>query len=207
MKEPFNLIITEKIKPYLKINGFNKKALNFYAKKGELIFIINFQNSHGNNSEQIKFYMNCGIYSKEIDLKIGKEVLDFPKEYECHFRRRISSIVQSEDDRFIITEQTNSDELTSRIFSNLKVVIEMFANITSTKNLTNLMIHNGGLDHYNNLFEYLLITDEKEDLTKFVKQLYKNYGNQYRWKIFESSLNEIIIEKKIQTSIAEILKI
>jgi len=47
MKEKYNQLISDTVKPLLKLNGFAKKGMNFYKMKEDLIFLINLQNSHG----------------------------------------------------------------------------------------------------------------------------------------------------------------
>jgi len=205
MKEKFNQLITDTVKPFLKANGFGKKGMNFYRKKDDLIFLFNFQSSQGNTFEQTKFYINCGIHSTKIDKVIGKTELLEPKEYDCYFRNRISSITKSTDDGYFIKEDTDLPNLSLSIIADLKTVISMFDNIQSTNDLTNLMINKNGLNNYRELFEYLIRTENKRDLGHFVKQLYSTFGTEKRWTIFESNLTDLLKENGKSETLVDIL--
>lgn len=206
MKEEFNKLITETVKPLLKANGFGKKGLNFYKRKDEMIFLFNFQNSQGNTFDQTKFYINCGIHSSAIDKVIKRPELAEPKEYDCHFRDRISSICESTNDGYFISKETVWEPFTSAIIADLETVISMFDKINSTNDLTNLMIEKNGLNNYCELFEYLLLTENKIDLKRLVKLLHQAFEKDSRWPIFEKNLSKVLIQHKRTVSIKDILK-
>ncbi|MHC8947995.1 DUF4304 domain-containing protein [Sphingobacterium hungaricum] len=205
MKEKFNQLIGETVNPLLKANGFSKKGLNFYRKSDELIFLFNFQKSQGNTSEQTKFYINCGIHSIKIDKEIGKTALIEPKEYECYFRRRISSITNSINDGYLINQEADLSKVSLIISNDLKTVISFFDKIQSTHDLTDLMISKNGLNNYRQLFEYLLLTESNEDLKLFVNQLHKTFGKDKRWRIFESNMNELLNKNNVELTVEEII--
>lgn len=205
MKEKFNKLISDTVKPFLKTIGFRKKGMNFYKKEDDLIFMFNFQNSQGNNFNQIKFFINCGVHSTEIDKVIGKTELLEPKEYECYFRNRISTITNSTDDGYLIKDDTDLSNLNLTTITDLKTVICMFDNINSTSDLTDLMINKNGLNNYRELFEYLLLTNNKKDLGKFVKQLHSTFGAEKRWTIFENNLIDLLEKNGGNETIANIL--
>lgn len=206
MKEKFNQIIAGTVKPLLKEEGFGKNGMNFYRKKEDLIFLFNFQNSQGNSADQTKFYINCGIHSTNIGQVIGKTELLDPKEYDCYFRRRISSIVKSTSDGYTITRETDLNDLGQTVEADLKAAIVMFNNVTSTNDLIDLMIEKNGLNNYEELFKYLLFTERKTQLKQFVKQLHQTFGAEKRWAIFESNLTDVLKENNSKKTIAAILK-
>jgi len=94
MKTKFDELIAQ-VKPLFKDNGFTKSGLNFYKNTLKFIFVVNLQKSSGNTAFETRFYVNCGIYGAFIDTMTGKETISKPKEYECHFGERISSITGS----------------------------------------------------------------------------------------------------------------
>lgn len=188
----------------MKSNGFGKKGLNFYKKKDDLIFVFNFQNSHGNSGNQTRFYINCGIHSRAIDKAIGRTELLEPKEYECYYRKRISSLVNSDTDGYNISEETDLSELSARVHNDLQTVIHLFDDIHATKDLTGLMIKQNGLNKYRELFKFLLLTQHEADITRFVKQLYNHFGTDSRWASFKSDLNELLMESN-RTEIVEVI--
>ncbi|SHE79062.1 protein of unknown function [Pedobacter caeni] len=205
MKEKFNQMIAGIVKPLLKEEGFSKNGMNFYRKKEDLIFLFNFQNSQGNSAQETKFYINCGIHSTNIDRVIGKTTGLDPKESECYFRKRISSIVESTNDGYVITQETDLNTLGLKLDEDLKAAIAMFNNITSTNDLIDLMIEKNGLNNYRELFKYLLLTERKTQLKQFVKQLHRTFGAEKRWAIFENNLTEVLKDNNSKETIAAIL--
>lgn len=81
----------------------------------------------------------------------------------------------------------------------------MFDNIQSTSDLTDLMIGKNGLNNYRELFEYLLLTENKTDLRLFVKQLYNTFGSERRWTIFESNMTDLLKENNKKETLVDIL--
>lgn len=205
MKEKFNQLITAVVKPLLKENGFTKKGMNFYKRSDDLVFLLNFQNSHGNTAEQTKFYINCAVHSTYIDKVIGRSELVEPKEYECYFKDRISSLVNAVDDGYLITNGTDLEKLGLKLDQDLKSVLLMYGHIKKISDLTDLMINKNGLNNYKELFEFLLLTDNQVDTKRFVKNLYDTFGHEKRWKIFEDNLSELLRENKRKETIADLL--
>lgn len=206
MKEKFNQLIEEVVKPLLKENGFAKKGMSFYKRNADLIFLLNVQNSHGNSSEQTKFYINCGIHSTVIDKVIGRSELVEPKEYECYFKDRISSLINAVDDGYLITKDTDLENLSLTLQQDLKAVMLLYDNINRTSDLTDLMINKNGLNNYQELFEYLLLTNNQADAKRFVKNLHDTFGQQRRWTIFEDNLSELLRKNKRKETIADLLR-
>jgi len=62
--------------------------------------------------------------------------------------------------------------------------------------LIDLMLERNGLAAINRLFEYLLIKNEQEILTSQALNLFKKYGNEARWKIFERRINDLLKKYK-----------
>lgn len=202
MSNAFNNLVADTIKPLLKKQGFAKKDLNFYKRDNDLVFLINIQKSQGN---KIKFYINCGIHSIAIDRIIGNEEKETPKEAECYFRDRISSLLHSEKDGYLIEEPLDTSALKIQLSTDLEQVTTIFNNIRSTNDLTNLMINKGGLNNYSELFTYLLLTDQQEQLKVFISKLHRQFGAEKRWTIFENKLNEILKDHAKNYSITNIL--
>jgi hypothetical protein len=194
MKEKFEQLIAESVKPLLKSQGFSKKGLNFYKNRGDLVFMFNFQKNIYNDFSQVDFFVNCGIHSTAIDTVIGKSPLLQPKEYECYFRKRISSIIGSVKDGYSVVENTDLKAFGQTLTEDLKVVVALYDTIKSTNDFTNLMIEENGLNNYLELFEYLLMTDNKTDLTQYVQQLCNVFAGDERWDFFENHMM-LLLEK------------
>ena len=176
MKEKFDELVAL-LKPLFKDNGFSKSALNFYKNTSNFIYVINFQKSSYNTAFETRFYVNCGIYGAFIDAATGKETISKPKEYECHFRDRISSIIDSKAAYYEINENTDTIALCENLASDLTAVFRFFDEIKSERNLIDLMLDRNGLAVIDQLFEYLLIKNEQEILTSQALNLFEKYGN------------------------------
>ncbi len=195
MKVKFDELIAQ-VKPLFKDNGFTKNGLNFYKSTPEFIYVVNFQKSSGNTASETRFYVNCGIYGAFIDAAIGKEFISKPKEYECHFRDRISSIIDSKTAYYETNENTDTAALCENLISDLRAVFRFFDEIKTERNLIDLMLERNGLAVIDQLFEYLLIKHEEEILTRQALSLFEKYKNEARWKIFERRINDLLKNTK-----------
>lgn len=195
MKAKFDELIA-RVKPLFKDNGFTKNGLNFYKNTPKFIFVVNLQKSSGNTAFETRFYVNCGIYGAFVDTTTGKEICLKPKEYECHFRDRISSIIDSKTLYYEINENTDTEALCENLTSDLTVVFRFFEEIKTERNLIDLMLERNGLAVIDQLFEYLLIKNEQEILTSQALNLFEKYGHEARWKIFERRINDLLKKYK-----------
>ncbi|MBO9728355.1 MAG: DUF4304 domain-containing protein [Chitinophaga sp.] len=191
MKTSLDLLIADTIAPLLKKNGFNKKGLNFYKTTNGLVFLINIQKSQGNIGNYIKFYINCGIHSTEIDRVIGAKENEMPKEYECYYRARISDITRATTDGYM-AETVNA----TVIIADLQQVLALFESITTSDELAQLMINKNGLNNYKELFTYLLLTNQEQSLKSYATHLFHTFGAEKRWSIFENQLNDVLQNNK-----------
>ena len=173
MKTKFDELIAQ-VKPLFKDNGFTKSGLNFYKNTPEFIYVVNFQKSSGNTASETRFYVNCGIYGAFIDAAAGKKTVLKPKEYECHFRDRISSIIDSNAAYYEINENTDTVALCENLTSDLMALFRFFDEIKTERNLIDLMLERNGLAVIDQLFEYLLIIHEREILTRQSLNLFEN---------------------------------
>jgi len=202
-KDKFNILISETIKPLLKTYGFRKKGLTFYKQADELIFVINFQNSQGNTFEKTIFYINCGIYSSLIDKTIDKIQLNEPKEYECHYKKRISQITKVQKDEFEIDDNSVLEELIAKVEEDVLIVLTHFDRIVTTSDLTNLMINEN--EFGNNLFDYFISINDKDNIVKYITMMAKIWSNEKRWNSIKNQLNEQLKENNFPTSVEMIL--
>ncbi|EMG31399.1 DUF4304 domain-containing protein [Campylobacter showae] len=191
MKTKFDELIAQ-VKPLFKDNGFTKNGLNFYKNTPHFIYVVNFQKSSGNTAFETRFYVNCGIHGAFIDAATGKEFISKPKEYECHFRDRISSIIDSKIPYYEINENTDAAALCENLISDLTAIFRFFDAVKTERNLIDFMLERNGLAVIDQLFEYLLIKHEQEILTRQALSLFEKYGNEDRWKIFERRINDLL---------------
>lgn len=191
MKAKFDELMA-RVKPLFKDNGFTKSGLNFYKNTPKFIYVVNFQKSSGNTAFETRFYLNCGIYGAFIDAATGKEFISKPKEYECHFRDRISSIIDSKTAYYEINGNTDAAALCENLITDLTEIFGFFDTVKTERNLIDLMLERNGLAVIDQLFEYLLIKHEQEILTSQALNLFEKHGNEARWKIFERRINWLL---------------
>ena len=72
------------LKPIMKDAGFRKKGKSWYLESPETVAVLNLQWSSWGGGD---FYINLGILVKSI------EAIQWPPEYKCHFRRRLSDLM------------------------------------------------------------------------------------------------------------------
>lgn len=193
MEEAFKEIINH-IKPTLKKAGFKKKGLNFYKNENELIYIINIQKSHGNSFNEISFYINCAIHSNIIAKELNREIIEFPKEYQCYYSKRIEKISSSAPNKFTVNISICIDELKDQLKKSLEDVIRHFQQIDNTTLFIQHMCEKGTLA-YKEIFKFCL----KKNLTREAKklvQLFKNNFEHERWEsVFKKRFKEILEEE------------
>ncbi|MGF7402107.1 DUF4304 domain-containing protein [Campylobacter concisus] len=195
MKEKFDELIAL-LKSLFKDNGFSKSALNFCKNTTNFIYVVNFQKSSGNSSEHTRFYINCGIYTPFIGATLGKEALNKPKEYECHFRARVHEISSTASAHYELEPDSDVAKIYENVANDLGFVFEFFEQNSSEENLIELMLEQNGLAAINQLYEYLLIKDKSEILISHAKKLYAKHGSEARWGKFQNQINELLRKYK-----------
>lgn len=180
----FNELIKQDIKPLLATFGFNKKGLNFYKRTDHLIYLINFQKSAGNTTNQVMFYVNCGIYAAELAQIQSKEILTAPKEVECHFRARMREITAIAPDRFSITA-TTIDDVRKILLRGLEDVHHFFETMTSARSIVDYYTSGPFLHLGEESFHLLLQANDVTAAKRYFNALRKKHGAEQRWSIFE----------------------
>lgn len=192
MQQIFNALIKQDIKPFLIKRGYKKKGLNFYRTTENLIYLINFQKSSGNTVDTMMFYVNCGIYAAELAQLQSREMVTAPKEAACHFRARISSIVEDAPDRFSITATTNLDELTNiLLLGGFEEVHSFYETMTSARSIVDYYIAGPFLHLGEESFHFLLQANDVTTAKLYYNALQKKYGTEQRWSIFQNKYQAI----------------
>ena len=204
MEDLFKQILKGTVNPLVKECGFNKKVLNFYKKDKELIFLINIQKSHGNTSTELGFYINCAIHSPMIDEELGEKMNEFPKEYQCHFNKRIKEITDKAPEKFIINKETNVEAFQEQLKVSLKYVLSYFSKINDTKSFVQHMSKNGTRNE-DEVFRYCVRKGFNNEAEALVEYFHKNINDE-RWEDFfvDSFLN--ILEEENSNLEIECLK-
>ncbi|GMX66386.1 hypothetical protein Elgi_56580 [Paenibacillus elgii] len=191
MQQIFSDMIKQDVKPFLSKRGFAKKSLNFNKITESLIYMFNFQKSSGNSTDNVMFYVNCGIYAVELAQIQSREILTAPQEAECHFRARIGEIVESVPDRFSITPDTNMDDLRKTLLSGLEEVIHFYDTMTTSRSIVDYYTSGPFLHLGEESFHLLLQSNDVAAAKHYLKALQGKYGTEKRWTIFENKYKAI----------------
>lgn len=125
----------DEIKYFLQADGFRIRGNHFFKRNGDIGYCVNIQNYRWNDSEQIRFTMNIGIFTgdywlQHLDFKHTGVIPNFPKEHECAIRYRIGELLpESKDKWYSINTKTSIDELWKDLEQDLtKYIVPFFSN-------------------------------------------------------------------------------
>jgi hypothetical protein len=106
-KDIINQIVSQGAGPIAKAAGFKKSALTFTRRRGEVVQVVNFQLSQGNFADTGSYYTNVGIAFDALWRLAREPVAEHPREYQCHFRRRIEQLIPKEPQSQKVTSATD----------------------------------------------------------------------------------------------------
>jgi hypothetical protein len=199
VKELFDEMIKNEIKPFLKNYGYKKIKLYFYKNINDIIFIISFHLNNRNYAGHTWFDIHGEVYSKEIDRIMGNQELEEPKYDEPHFPTKFFKNVG-----YHIVEDTNISDLISEIKKSIVEEEQFFENIKTTDDVFELMIKNP-LYKYQEILSYLIFRKDNEGIRNYINELYKRIGKKDNWKYYEINMNRILMKNNINKTIKEII--
>ncbi len=113
--------VYDQIADFLQEKDFGKRGYNFFKKSGMVGCCISIHNDKSNDSGQIRFTLNLGIFTDRLwlehkDLKKTGVVPKFPKVSDCVVSERIGNLLTTKDDkRYYIASDTNVMKLLNEI--------------------------------------------------------------------------------------------
>jgi hypothetical protein len=116
MASPENKLLQAWIAPVLKATGYTKESATWRRSRPPFIHVLNIQGSQWSRS----FYFNLGIYITDLGS------LNRPKEYECHVRQRLDSLVP-ERKRFLQLCDFEQDLSEEQRGTELRRIITVYA--------------------------------------------------------------------------------
>jgi hypothetical protein len=196
--EVFNEMVKEYLAPFFKSKGFKKQNLNFYREHNGLTFLINFQKNSYNSVDYVAFYINCGIYCRELEQIVGAEIEAKPKEYDCLFRERFERITGFPKQEFELLESSDAGkkQLAETIIGELDKVLVFFEPIKSVDDLVTLCINRGSY-FYEKVFKYLCLKKDLVRLDAYFQEFGNNFKDDERYLFFQSRLNDILRENGV----------
>ena len=179
MQEKFKLLMNSSVKTMLKNNGYKKQGNTYLKIANELIYLIQFQKSNGNNKESLRFYINVGIYSQCYQTSIGKPVIERPSLIDCQINKRIEEITNSTYMHYQI-EDWDIQSLEREILFELDKVFLFMDEINSTEKLSQYLLSLNGIDY--DLFHFFLAEKQYDAAKKCFSEVKKKFGEEERWE-------------------------
>lgn len=124
-------IIKDTISPIFKSNSFKKQGRNYYKPMKDFGLAFNVQSSQHNWDNHVSFTANLGVFipsAYKLNRGGNEETPRFPKTYDCFNPIRIGSLISGSDTWYLITENTNIDEINSRIMQDFEEFVMPFFN-------------------------------------------------------------------------------
>src|SRR5947209_20592907 len=92
-RDLFEGVLRDEIYSSLKAKGFRRRSQTLFKWVGTNCEVVNFQGSWYSSREEYVFFVNLGLFSRrifEFNKEFGplRELPPYPKEYDCHWRRR-----------------------------------------------------------------------------------------------------------------------
>lgn len=97
--------------PSLKARGFTRDKRTWRRAHGDAIQVVNVQASQWNAGPEGRFTINLGLYFPSIAKLLGERAVEKPKEYECHLRQRIGTVVSKRDHWWTIDPNADANDL------------------------------------------------------------------------------------------------
>jgi Domain of unknown function (DUF4304) len=168
MQPIFDEIIKESVAPFLKLHGFKKRRLDFYKRENGLVFLINFQKASYNSWDDVMFFINCGIYSETFAEVTSREIIPFPKSYDCLFERRMEAITGLNKTYFRLQDAAQKILMTTEIVEHLEKVLVFYRPFSSLDSLIDHCIEHNGLHRHEKIFRYLSIQKDNTRIALYM---------------------------------------
>ncbi|WP_042204090.1 DUF4304 domain-containing protein [Paenibacillus camerounensis] len=195
MKEQFNEIVTNDIKPFFKQRDYRKKALNFSKTDAAFTYKINIQKYPYNTSGKLMFYINCSIHSAELAELQSKQPDNLPAlEFKSHFTARIRAICPTAPDIYTLTPETDLETFTAELIRHLEEALSFMHAMTSARDIADYYIDRTSLYMSDEIFRLLLHSGDQETANDYLARLQAKYGAEKRWAIFERKYDAVWAE-------------
>lgn len=101
----FDSLVRDAITAILKPRDFKKTRLNFRRRLGQVVQVVNVQQSQGNFGNYKAFYVNVGLAFDSVCIHLGVEVSEEPVDYECDqrgIRQRLELLIPTAPARWTV---------------------------------------------------------------------------------------------------------
>jgi len=93
VEERFAVLVKDVFAATLKPRGYKKTGLRWHRRTPTAWHMIGIQRSSGNFGDHLRFYVNVGAYVDQVATINGQQLIDKPKEYQCHYSKRLENVV------------------------------------------------------------------------------------------------------------------
>jgi hypothetical protein len=147
VRETVAQLIGTSIKPLARSAGFKKVGFNFYRRRGDLIQVVNIQLSQYNYLDVGGFFVNIGIAFDQLRELEGRSIEPNPREYSCHFRRRIRDFCPNAPDMWGIDANINLLHLNDTLTVGFQRVLSELDPIASIPSFLSRNLLRGGSEY------------------------------------------------------------
>lgn len=194
LKGRFTVLLSEQVRPFLRVRGFAKSGPTFSRRRGRLYDVINFQGSKGNGLGALhhRFYVNVGVGSIEVDGVAEEEAVKRPELADCLVERRWAGFADGAPREVVIFADSDPDELADEIRHWLGEVLAFLDTVDRTDVLVDLAIEGNFLHGMQKTCAYLARIDDIERLRRYVGTLRDRFGTETRWTIFNRQITDAV---------------
>jgi hypothetical protein len=192
LQNAFNQMVRDALQPMLKTAGFAKKGLNFYRRRTATVEVINLQRSCWNSVERLEFFVNIGSYVPALDAAWGEPILEFPKEYECHFRRRLEALAPFGCDRFGFSSPAEAIEIQPKLRAALAEALAFLEKMDSLDGFLTVAVQMNGLLNFDKILTFMVQTHRHTLAEVYVKNLESLLTDDDRWPQFHRQFEAIL---------------
>jgi hypothetical protein len=146
------------------------------------------------NLKEITFYINCGIYCKNIELKLDNNILEMPKIADCHYNKRIENIIKNGAESYKINKDVDIKLFGEKIIKDLKLVIDFYNNYNNIEDILFLIVNENGLNQYEKIFTYFKIMNDNNFIEMYKENINNLLKNDRRKEFFDGEIRKIILK-------------
>jgi hypothetical protein len=193
MKLTFEARISGIIAPYLSSYEFIQKEneLYFYKNLDGIIQNIVVEKTDDNNANDAhqKFDIYYGIYSKHVQIIRGRNIEEFPKDYENIYNKNLRDLDDYNGQTLELKSNTDFAQFEKRLLLNLDIVMQIFAIIADDQSLLDFCAVNHRSQHVK---EHFRRTKDARRMELFLKHEEENSSKINSGALGEPGIKDLV---------------
>lgn len=191
-RRAFELLLSNDVRPYLKVRGFTKQRRTFQRRRGVLYDMIDFQGNRYNGvTPWHGFFVNVGVGSTEVDATWPDPDPSNRPPMHHLLSRRWESVLPDAPYELRFDDDTDMGEFASELCGLLGRVVDVFDEFDCTATLIRYAVEHNYLIQYERTCCYLAATGDIQTLAGYVQRLRDRFGHQERWSIFNNRISAV----------------